>query len=155
LRGLRYELLFYERLVIVARSGHPLALERAITPPVLKKYPWILPKSGTPYRHRFDEMFLAAGLSPPTSNIECGDLVYLRSLLVKSDFLALVSEQSINLERELGVLASFRMDSQFMLRPVGLVFDPRQPMMPAAQAVIEQVRAVCRERGMIGAAVPA
>ena len=118
-RGLRHELLFYERLVIVARSGHPLALEGKITPPVLKKYPWILPKSGTAYRHRFDEMFLAAGLSPPISNIECGDIVYLRALLAKSDYLALLSEHSIDFERELGVLASFPMDAQFMLRPMG------------------------------------
>jgi DNA-binding transcriptional LysR family regulator len=148
-QGLRYELLFYERLVIAGRTGHPLSLEQKITPAVLKKYPWILPRSGT-YRQRFDEMFLAAGLPPPTSNIECGDLTYLRSLLVQSDFLALLSEQSISLECELKVLASFPMDSQFMLRPIGLIFHAHRPLTQAARALAEQVRTICRERGLLG-----
>jgi DNA-binding transcriptional LysR family regulator len=143
--GFHYEPLFQDRLTIVARSAHPLVGRRAVTPEALKDYPWVLPRSGTSFRRRLEDMFYAAGLAPPAASIECGSLHFIRAMLIRSDYLAMIPEYSIELEKELGVLSVVPIASEFMARAVGLVLRPNHELGPAGLALVEEIRRACRE----------
>jgi len=116
--------LFDDFLVIVARSGHPLAKKNRISPSELTKYPWVIAHKETPTRAQFDDMINTLGLREPTGFIESGSLVLIRGLLMESDMLALISAQQIQYERAMGSLVILPVDlSNFdraVTRPIGL-----------------------------------
>ncbi len=143
-KGFLFEFLFNDRLAIIGRKKHPLWRRKSITPRVLKNYDWILPRTGHFHRRRFDDMFLAAGLEPLTSSIESGELQYVRSVIAETDYLALVPLHSLSFEHEF--LNVFPLESDFMMRPIGLVYPPNRPTSPAALALMDEIRAFCSDR---------
>ena len=61
-------------------------------------------KSGTPLRILWDAMFAAVGRAPPVVEIECGSFALIRDLLVRGDYLTLLSPIQIALELRFGWL---------------------------------------------------
>ena len=54
------EHLFDDPLAIIVRAQHPLVARKRVTVAALSKYPWIVPRAGTPLRAHFHEMFESA-----------------------------------------------------------------------------------------------
>jgi len=73
------EHLFDDPLSIIVRAKHPLLARKRITVAALSKYPWIVPRAGTPLRSHLHEMFATAGLPSPTRAIECNSLIAARA----------------------------------------------------------------------------
>lgn len=96
--------LFVDRPVIVGRAGHPL-LGRAITPGMLAEHGWIVPAIGTPLRSQWLAMFAAGGVAAPAVPIECGSVMMIRQLLLRSDYLTLLSADQVRVELQAGWLA--------------------------------------------------
>lgn len=98
--------LFDDRLAVVARAGHPLAINGVKAPEDLAGYPWILPRAGTPTRRRCEDLLSRVGGSRVGGLIETGALVSVRGLLLESDRLTLLSRRQIAAELETGLLAA-------------------------------------------------
>lgn len=97
--------LFEDRPVILARAGHPLAsVGGAMTPETMLAYPWITPALGTPLRSQWQAMFEASGAVVPSVPIECGSVIMIRQMLLRSDFLTLLSPDQVAIELEAGCL---------------------------------------------------
>lgn len=117
--------LFRDRPVIVGRKGHPFA--RIIADnrdgkilPHLARFPWIVAGPGAPLRTQWERMFLSADVDPPAVPIECGSVITIREILIKSDFLTLLSPDQISVELEAGWLEQLHAAPAGLVREIGL-----------------------------------
>jgi len=129
--------LFDDPLSIIVRAEHPLNG----TAPVageLARYPWIVPRQGSPLRRQFEQLFQRARLAPPGVSIECNSLVAARELLLDSDYITLLSGRQVRREVEAGMLVALPHPDGRVTRPIGLTL--RRDWRPtAAQQVLVQV----------------
>jgi len=93
-----------DRLVIVGRTGHPLAGSAMPPREALLRFPWIVGRAGAPVRSLWRGLF--ADAEPPAAPIECGSVMVIRGVLRESDFLTLLSPDQVALEIDSGVLAT-------------------------------------------------
>jgi DNA-binding transcriptional LysR family regulator len=137
--------LFDDVLAVVARAGHPLALSGVASLEDLRRYPWILPREGTPTRRRCDALLEDIGGPKPVGLVETGALVSVRGLLLESDRLTLLSRRQIAVELEAGLLAALEVPLPQPRR--GIVATLRRDWKPTQvqAAVLAELRAITRE----------
>jgi DNA-binding transcriptional LysR family regulator len=114
------EALFAPPLAIVARAKHPLAGANSIDTDDLCRFPWVVPRAGTPTRDHFEAIFSSVGAQLPASVIESSSLVLVRGLLQESDRLTIISAHQVLQEQKLGLLVSLPFDMSHTRRPIGL-----------------------------------
>jgi DNA-binding transcriptional LysR family regulator len=114
------EHLFDDPLAIIVRAEHPLVARKRVTVAALSKYPWIVPRAGTPLRAHLEKMFASAGLAAPTRAIECNSLIAARALLLESDRIMLLSAHQIHYELAAGLLVALPHPAGDVERPIGL-----------------------------------
>lgn len=149
------ELLFEDPLAIIVRKDHPLArmsrgrrgsghILRAPPLEALVRFPWIVPRQGSPLRGHFERLFRGANALPPAAAIECNSLVAARALLLRSDRAMLLSAQQARHELAAGDLKALPHPAGRVVREIGLTL--RRDWRPtAAQAeLLETLRVVAR-----------
>jgi LysR family transcriptional regulator, regulator for genes of the gallate degradation pathway len=114
------EHLFDDPLAIIVRAEHPLVSRKRVSVAALSKYPWIVPRAGTPLRAHLDRMFTSAGLAPPTRAIECNSLIAARALLLESDRIMLLSAHQIHYELAARLLVALPHPAGDVERPICL-----------------------------------
>lgn len=112
--------LFVDPLAIVARVGHPLAQRARLSVADLARYPWVVPRRGTPTRTHFERLFAEAGETVPKALVETGSLILIRGLLSASDRLTIISLHQIRHETQWGMLAPLPFPLHGTARPIGL-----------------------------------
>jgi len=115
------ETLFSDGLSIIARADHPLRQKQRVTYRDLARYPWVLPRQGTPARaifnafaERFPEESSASGI------IETGSLVAVRGILLQTERLTILSRQQIEYDEKAGLLGVVPFDLPHSDRPIGM-----------------------------------
>ncbi len=133
------ERLFDDKLVLLAGHGHPV-LARAPDLRDLRRYPWIVPRQGTPARMQFEAMFLGAGLSAPSGVIETGSTTLMREMLRGGPYLACISQAQASSEvaRDLVKAVDFTIPAP--ARPIGLTLRAGFIPTPAQSAFLAAVR---------------
>lgn len=120
-RGLVQEVLFEDGLAIIARAGHPLVDRPSASHADLSRYPWVLPRRGTPTRTIFDDLAARHGIQPAEYGVvETGSLVALRGILLETDRLTILSRRQIAYEEQTGLLAIVPIDLPSSERPIGV-----------------------------------
>jgi LysR family transcriptional regulator of gallate degradation len=112
--------LFSSPVAIVARPDHPLYQVENVELETLREYPWVVPHSGTPTRMIFESLFSEAGLEAPKRLVESGSQVLIRSLLLDSDRLTIISEHQIQHELSMGILKPVPYNLVHACRPIGI-----------------------------------
>ncbi|MEX5683312.1 LysR family transcriptional regulator [Pseudomonas silesiensis] len=135
------EQLLTEEMVVLVRSGHPLA-GQAVTVNDLSDAQWVLPRAGSPARLIMDAHFEHLGQKSPEPVVETGDLAIIRGILLRSDMLAVVSQHQLEHEIACGELQRLALQLHDTHRPIGLIYRTNGLHSPAAQALIEQIREV-------------
>jgi DNA-binding transcriptional LysR family regulator len=135
------EALFHDRLAIIARRGHPLERRRDIRFDELMRYPWAVPRPGTPTRRYFDALLASHEQDTPRGLVESGSLVLIRELMLVSDRLSIISESQTRNEQHYSELVTLDFDLSHTTRPIGLT--TRRDWLPTrAQAqFIDRLRA--------------
>ncbi|MCW1932837.1 LysR family transcriptional regulator [Pararhodobacter zhoushanensis] len=129
--------LFTDDLVLVVRPGHPLRQVGAPDLDQLARYPWIVPRPGTPSRASF-ERYLGEFGPRRLAMIECSSLVLLRELLILSDHIGCLSRMQAGAEIALGALSLLDVSLPESARPIGLT--TREDWLPtAAQAQLVEI----------------
>ena len=136
------ERLFDDDLVLLAGPGHP-AMGRELTPAQLARWPWLVPRAGTPTRVQFDAMFAAAGVEPPRSVIETGSILLMREMLRDATHLACVSRAQSGGEIGRGLVQVLDHRVPGGGRPIGLTSRTGWQPTPAQAAMLAAVRAAC------------
>jgi LysR family transcriptional regulator of gallate degradation len=90
-----HEQLFEDSLSLVVRKGHPLARKRGLSLRDLKNMQWVLPRSGTPARGKLDRVISEANLGYGGNSIESNALLTMRSLLMESDRVGIITRNQI------------------------------------------------------------
>jgi LysR family transcriptional regulator, regulator for genes of the gallate degradation pathway len=138
------EPLISEKLVLLARRGHPMAEISQLGK--LAGARWILPRRASPARQLLDLHFSASGMPSPVPAVETGDLAIIRGLLLYSDMIAAVSEHQLDYEIRSGELVSLRVELTGTSRQLGLTYRRNWLPSPAALALADAIRAVATER---------
>ncbi len=115
--GLTQAPLFEDRLVVVARAGHPLANADDPNAEQLAAYPWIVGSAQSPLRMHWDALFAGTDVHAP---VECGSVMTIRGILTDSDCLTLLSPDQIAMEVETGVLTTIGPPRGDMTRLIGI-----------------------------------
>ncbi len=115
--GLAQAPLFEDRLVVVARAGHPLAHVGDPTPDQLAGFPWIIGAAESPLRAHWEALFAGMAVRAP---IACGSVMTIRGILADSDCLTLLSPDQIAMEVATGVLTTIGAPRREMTRLIGI-----------------------------------
>jgi len=134
------EPLFVDHLCVLARPDHELAKQYDVPLAELVQHPWAVPRPGTPSREQFDAMFEAMGMALPESIVECGSILLMRELLLKSDLLGCISGQQAKAELRNGLLVRLHTRIDWPGRKIGLTY--RRDWMPtsAQSRLLDEVR---------------
>ncbi len=114
------EVLFDDRLALLAGRDHPLVGRHDLTLDDLAGYPWIVPPKGTPTRQQFEALFAEAGMAVPASILESGSILLMREMLGMSDHLGCISRPQARAEIEKGLVAALDFPTHLPARPIGL-----------------------------------
>ncbi|PLK48745.1 LysR family transcriptional regulator [Uliginosibacterium sp. TH139] len=139
-QGLLLEPLFEDRLGILARASHPLAVRERIPLADLLNEQWVLPRPDAPGRRLVDASFSELGLAPPLASVETGDLAILRSLLFSSNMLTAISPHQLCFELEAGKLVELPVELGQTVRQIGITTRAHAQLSPAAEAVLAAIR---------------
>ncbi len=112
--------LFDDRPVVIAKSGHRLGRDAALSMDTLAGYPWIVAPVGTPLRTQWQRMFADAGMAAPHVPIECSSVIMIRQILLETDFLTLLSPDQVAVELNAGLLMSLSETPPGLKRTIGL-----------------------------------
>ncbi len=145
--GLTDETLVYNRLVVVARHGHPLTRKRKITLQDLAAAEWMLPMVVGKPREEFENAFWRLGVEPPRRKLEVGSARMLRALLLASDKIAPMVELTISDEERRGVLAVLPVELDLPVRRVSLLMRKGAARSPALESFVATLRKVGEELG--------
>jgi len=102
-RDFHQEALFTDRLTIIGRADHPLA---KVHPGFhdLALYPWIVARRASSLLERWQQLFDQVDMPRPRAPIQCGSVALIKGVLVRSDFLTLLSPDQVRAEINSGLL---------------------------------------------------
>jgi LysR family transcriptional regulator of gallate degradation len=138
--GLRAEYLFDDRLVVLARAGHPLQSALSIALADIAGQRWILPRTPSPSRLLLMEAFEQEGIEPPVPVVESADLAIVRHLLLAGDALALASARQFSFELAAGLLEELPVALPGMSRQVALILRHGSAPPAAVTAIVDAMR---------------
>lgn len=130
--------LFSERLCVVVRNGHPVLDRNPRCLDDLLDYPWIAPRQGSPARWQFDQLMQSANREP-TVLIEVASHIAVRSVLLESDCLALISRHQIRYEEARGQLAVVPVELGQAPREVGYTVRSNWDPTPVQRAFLQEL----------------
>jgi molybdate transport repressor ModE-like protein len=119
-RDLHQEALFTDQLTVIGRADHPLA----DTHPGFQElalYPWIVARRASGLLERWQQLFDQAHMPRPRAPIQCGSVALIRGMLVRSDFLTLLSLDQVRAEIEAGELTRIRSAVPDTARTIGAI----------------------------------
>jgi LysR family transcriptional regulator of gallate degradation len=136
------EILFEDRLSIIARKNHPLSGKTSVLLQDLNEYGWVLPKLYTPSGKLFLDTLRNHDSEIPKHSIHTSSLSMLRGLLIDSNRVALLSEHQIYYDQLAGLLDVLDVEMEDTYRPIGITMRKYGKPSPAAQLFLEKIRNV-------------
>ncbi len=143
--GLIYEELTEEPACAVVRPDHPLLDSKNLTLEELVGRPWILPPPGSILRHRFDMMFLRAGLQPPVNVVDTTALLLVTALLQQTDALHVMPQEVAQYYASLNVMRILPIDLPCKMDAFGIIRQQDYLLSPGAELLLGAVRAAAAE----------
>lgn len=143
-RALTHEVLFSDRLGLIAAADHPLARRARVRWDDLRDWPWVLSRAGTPLRQSLARFFEAHGAEPPRATVETGDQTLVRGLLLQGRMLTVLSTHQLRHEIDAGQLRVLRFPMAGLKRDIGITTRAGARPSAAALALLAQIRRVGR-----------
>jgi LysR family transcriptional regulator of abg operon len=139
--GLSCELLLPDVVAPAVRINHPMAHVRAKLVDLLHA-DWIIYRRGRSGRDVFEQTFIAAGLKPPSSTIECASFACALALVERGDFITLVPNQLLSDKTARWNIVSLTMDSAMPAWNVAVFYRSEHELSPVCQAFLQELRNV-------------
>lgn len=134
--------LYDERIVAVARRGHPMAGRSALTHAELGGFRWILPPQETTLRRQLDQHFAAHADAAPRRVVESVSYLTNRALLLSSDMIAVLPGHVVAGDIASGAFTELTWTVPVGSGPVGISFRRGGGLSPAARAVLAALQEV-------------
>lgn len=139
--GLSCMLLLPDRLTPAVRMKHPLTLSRK-TLPDLVNADWVIYRRGASGRDVFEQTFIAAGLEPPASTIECTSFACAMSLVERSDYVTLVPKQLFSDRAPRWGLVPIDMEGSLPEWNIAVFYRSDHELSPVCQAFLQELQTV-------------
>jgi len=138
----KQETLYDEPIRLVTRVGHPA--QELVDPEIadLVDYPWIVPVEQTALRFELERALQRIGVALPQDRVECTSVPTLRTMLVESDFIAVLPELVAHADPALALLPC---EFESLRRSVGVTTVPGRFRTPACLAFLEVMAEVAAE----------
>jgi DNA-binding transcriptional LysR family regulator len=143
--ALEHVTLYFGKMAVVARAGHPLAARRSLTLAELAAYPWCLPARREMERRALDELYLESGLRPPEADIETTSTALMVAMVMGSDHLSFLPQELVYWEQDGGRLVALPVGGIGWQRGFGITRRRGRALNASAAAVVHALRAVARE----------
>jgi DNA-binding transcriptional LysR family regulator len=139
-KNLSYERLADEPVCAVARPGHPMLSNPALTLRQLEQAAWIVPPMGSVLRHRFELMFKEAGLDIPPRLIETSSILFVTKMLQQSDFVSVVPTEVARYYASYGMVAILPIQLSCTMDAFGIILRKDWLLSPAAKVVLRALK---------------
>lgn len=136
-------------LVIVARKDHPAMSDPGVTLQDLHRYPWTSARAGTNQARMMAKLFGRSGIATPQATVESDEVDLRLGLVSRSDFLTFTSSQVLAASWS-ETLCRLDVPGGVMQRQSGLIQRRHATLSPATLALIEHIRAVCKQSPVQG-----
>lgn len=134
------ETLFHDTLSVVCRAGHPCTRMACPTLRDMAGAPWVVPLPNTMTRASFEAAFQSEGIALPPVRLEVHNPMAVRSILLTSDYLALLSPHQIRADIASGQLAVLPIALRGTQRTIGLTLRRDGSPSPGVKALREALR---------------
>lgn len=120
MKGLTFEQLYLERIAIIVRPGHPLAMQD--NPPLssLSEYPILMPTQESVIRAIVDRFMILNQITPNQNRIETISHAFGRAYVKQSNAVWLISHGAVMPDLQSGGLAEIQYDYQETTGAVGI-----------------------------------
>ncbi len=136
--------LFDDSLAVVVGADHPLAGREHVTVDDMLAYPWAAAPKATPAGTYLADFLGIDGLETTPVKVVSSSLVLLRGLLLRGDYITLISRQQIRHEVATGLLTCLPVTLPGNTRPIGLTFRKDWRPTPTQFRFLGHVRRVAR-----------
>jgi DNA-binding transcriptional LysR family regulator len=130
-----------DRVVVVARAGHPLFNKKAKIADLLN-YRWVLPGPHVAMRKWLDHAFAANGPGQPDVQIETSSISLLPRMIAHTDLLSFISVRNLGEGRVGSPLREIILPETTMSRWLGAVYRRDAYLSPACRRMIEIIKAM-------------
>lgn len=134
--------LFDEKILVVARRGHPLGTKSQLSFSDLKPYGWILPPVETTLRRQLDQFFIRQQQYIPTVAVESVSYLTNRAVLQAGDFIGLMPAHVAAQDIASGLLQEIPWSLPIDDGPVGVTFRSANQLSPAAAGFLQALKDV-------------
>lgn len=142
---LAHELIFEDRIALIVRRGHDLLGRKRYTARNLQNFTWVMPSPGHYHRRRLENVFEEAHLPPPEAAVECSSTDFIKRIVAHTDHIGVLAGMGLRPEDE-RVLSEIPIASQFMRRPIGIVWRRHLILSKPSMLLIEEIKRVCSDR---------
>ncbi|PUE57907.1 hypothetical protein B9Z45_07370 [Limnohabitans sp. 2KL-17] len=139
-----HDFLSTEHATVVARADHPLSKYKVVTPQMLLKYHWILPRQRELERLAFDDYFVVHDLEPPVAQVETTSTVLMKSMVMQSEALTFIPKELIYWEVRAGQLKALEATGHQWERRVGITRRRKGTLSPASKLLMQAVKSVAQ-----------
>lgn len=147
MRGLSFEHLYTDPLVLVVRRGHPLLRKRQTDILAhLKAYRLILPLPGTAIRHATDALLTQQGAEEPPSTVETLSISLARQQCLNSNAIWFTRKGAVAPDLEQKRLSLLPVQTGRTEEMVGLIQRADSRLSPAPLEVAEAIRSLGQRR---------
>jgi DNA-binding transcriptional LysR family regulator len=139
--GISFEFLYTESLVMVARTGHPLA--RGARAPTLEDAlacALVIAGEGTAPRHHIEAFFESHGVALPAGCVETQSSSVARLVVAGSDAIWIVPQRVAQDDLEAGLLTVIDVPAPRGVEQIGILRRSAEPDSEAIGAFAEQIR---------------
>ena len=149
------EILFYDRCGMFVDAAHPLARGGPVSIEDLVNYCWLFSSDAGSLRDALSTLALSKGVEPRKTVIDSNSVVYLISTLIGSEFVGLLSmdsvEDAVNAGHLVEVVLEPSQRSEVALaaveRPIGFLRRADTTLSPVALALRDDILALCIKLG--------
>jgi len=136
---LNFESLVEDRVVPAVRADHRLVGARNLQLADLVKLDWVIYRRGRTGLDVFEQAFLANGLEPPKSTIECTSFACALALVENGDYVTLVPSQVFVGTRMPASIAPVLLDSQMMAWQVAVISRAKHELSAVCRAFVAEL----------------
>ncbi len=136
--------LFDDRDAIVMRKDHPLARKDTVSLENLAQQTWLLSMQLQMQWNRICNVFLAAGLTPPTRYVDMDSVILAKSTLLQSDSIMLLAKELFATEEERAQYHILEGTELPVPRTAYFTTRRNSVLQPAAQHLKNELVSACR-----------
>jgi DNA-binding transcriptional LysR family regulator len=143
---LQLDVLFDERLCVLAGKDHPLAARKHIAWPELLEHPWVLPPADSFFLHHVRRSLDQLGLALPRHVVESISIGFQHGMVLHGSMLSFGLRSPFTFSPHGNALVQLPVDIPSITGSVCIATLRSRQMSPLAHRVVAELRALVQER---------